>query len=106
MWVFFVCADGYENLFTVKLHYGCVFRQLPGRRYILEKSTFVDYCNIDEFSVYEIDWMVRELELYVPNVSLYHFMIPELDLDLGLCPLGNDGDVLLLGKYVAKIQGD
>ncbi|KAM0057136.1 hypothetical protein Hdeb2414_s0005g00154711 [Helianthus debilis subsp. tardiflorus] len=47
--------------------------------------------------------MVRDLQLYVPDVKLYyHFKIPELDLDVGLCPLGNDGDVRLLAKYVAK----
>ncbi|XP_021984789.2 uncharacterized protein LOC110880602 [Helianthus annuus] len=95
--------DGFENFFSIKLLYGGVFTPSPGRKYAFGKAAYVDYCNIEEFSVHEIDWMVRDLQLYVPDVKFYyHFKIPELDLDVGLCPLGNDGDVRLLAKYVAK----
>nr|KAJ0220444.1 hypothetical protein LSAT_V11C200094290 [Lactuca sativa] len=32
----------------------------------------------------------------------YHFLIPEIEIDYGLLPLGNDSDVLLLSKHVAN----
>ena len=55
---------------------------------------------MDEFSVHELDYMMQQLGYEVPPVIYYHFQIPNGDFDFGLRALGNDLDVLTLGKFI------
>ncbi|XP_052625000.1 uncharacterized protein LOC111916210 [Lactuca sativa] len=86
--------EGYDNYFTLKIHYSGVFTKAPGRKYVDGVVAYVDYVDIDLFSVHELDDMVRELGYKTEQTLYYHFCIPEYPLDYGLMPLGNDQDVL------------
>nr|KAJ0196128.1 hypothetical protein LSAT_V11C700353450 [Lactuca sativa] len=93
---------GYENYFTLKIHYSGVFTKAPGRKYVDGVVAYVDYVDTDLFSVHELDDMVRELGYKTEQTLYYHFCIPEYPLDYGLMPLGNDQDVLKMVSYVPK----
>nr|KAJ0186122.1 hypothetical protein LSAT_V11C900504390 [Lactuca sativa] len=71
---------------------------------------YVDYVDINEFSVHEIDVIMLELgypdpgmnEVNVSNspVIYYHFKIPNGDFQFSLRALRNDQDVINLSKYI------
>mgnify|MGYP001555212323 CR=1 FL=1 len=70
---------------------------------------YVDYVDIDEFSVHELDAIMldlgypdpRMIELSVESpVIYYHFRIPNGDFQFGLRALGNDQDVINLSKFI------
>ncbi|KAJ0704664.1 hypothetical protein HanPI659440_Chr14g0565111 [Helianthus annuus] len=95
--------EGNPSLFSAKIFYGGFFRRVPSRRYLQGRSVYVDYIDIDEFSVHEVDWMMRELKFLKEKVPLYyHFQIPGKDLDTGLVALGCDADVRNVSKYVGE----
>nr|KAJ0212180.1 hypothetical protein LSAT_V11C400158540 [Lactuca sativa] len=95
-------VEGYDNYFTLKIHYSGVFTKSPGRKYVDGTVSYVDDVDTDLFSVHELDDMVRELGYKGEQTLYYHFCIPEFPLDYGLLPLGNDQDVLKLISYVPK----
>nr|KAJ0208863.1 hypothetical protein LSAT_V11C400226030 [Lactuca sativa] len=94
--------EGYDNYFTLKIHYSGVFTKAPGRKYVDGVVAYVDYVDTDLFSVHELNDMVRELGYKTEQTLYYHFCIPEYPLDYGLMPLGNDQDVLKMVSYVPK----
>nr|KAJ0222499.1 hypothetical protein LSAT_V11C200090120 [Lactuca sativa] len=51
-------VEGYENYFTLKIHYSGVFTKAPGRKYVDGVVAYVDYVDTDLFSVHELDDMV------------------------------------------------
>nr|KAJ0188378.1 hypothetical protein LSAT_V11C900469810 [Lactuca sativa] len=53
--------QGYDNYFTLKIHYSGVFTKAPGRKCVDAVVTYVDDVDTDLFSVHELDDMVREL---------------------------------------------
>ncbi|CAI9260779.1 unnamed protein product [Lactuca saligna] len=70
---------------------------------------YVDYVDIDEFSLHELDAIM--LDLGYPDsrmdeltdespVIYYHFRIPNGDFQFGLRALGNDQDVINLSKFI------
>nr|KAJ0206345.1 hypothetical protein LSAT_V11C500238400 [Lactuca sativa] len=95
-------TEGYDNYFTLKIHYNGVFTKAPGRKYIDAVVAYVDDVDTDLFSVHELDDMVRELGYKTEQTLYYHFCIPEYPLEYGLMPLGNDQDVLKIVSYVPK----
>ena len=98
----FFISEGISNYFTLKIHHGGIFTKSPGRRYVDGTIDYVDFVDIDVFSVHELDTMVREIGYVEGQTLYYHFLIPEVELDFGLLPLGNDGDVHVLSNYVEK----
>ena len=98
---FFVFAEHYPNLFTLKIHHGGLFTKQPGRQYIQGKMNFVDLVDGDELSVHEIDAMVKELGYSGNYPMYYHFLTSGSNLDIGLRALGNDQEVLDLIKYTS-----
>lgn len=96
-------VDGYPTLFSMRIHHGGYFTDLPGRSYVNGKENIVDVSDIEEFSVYEVDSIMKQLG-YNETVEpiYYHFLIPGKDLDVGLEALGNEDDVLNFSKYVAN----
>ncbi|KAL4562714.1 hypothetical protein LXL04_026744 [Taraxacum kok-saghyz] len=92
--------EGYPTFFSITLHHGGKFTKFPGRTYIDGKLDYVNFIDMDEFSVHELDYMIQQLGYEVPPVIYYHFQIPNGDFDFGLRALGNDLDVLTLGKFI------
>ncbi|GJS85939.1 retrovirus-related pol polyprotein from transposon TNT 1-94 [Tanacetum coccineum] len=94
---------GYPSLFSMRIHHGGYFTDLPKRKYINGKENIVDVSDIEELSVYEVDSIMKQLgynEIVEP--IYYHFLIPGKDLDVGLEALGNEDDVLNFSKYIAN----
>ncbi|GJS34893.1 RNA-directed DNA polymerase, eukaryota [Tanacetum coccineum] len=89
-----------DNLFSIKIHYAGMFTPQPGRAYVNDTFTYVDVCDIDEFSIHELNDLVQKLG-YSAKVKLYyHFRKPDGDLDTSMHALGNDHDVRKLAEYV------
>ncbi|KAL4570509.1 hypothetical protein LXL04_026165 [Taraxacum kok-saghyz] len=76
-----------DNYFTLKLHYGCVFTKVP---------------DIDLFSVHDINEMVRDIGYLTETPLFYQYCKPNICLDYGLIPLGNDQDVLTMTTYIPR----
>ncbi|CAI9288715.1 unnamed protein product [Lactuca saligna] len=87
---------------TFKIHHRGMFTKYPGRRYVGGSIDYVDYVDMDVFSVHELDDMMKEIGYINGEPIYYHFLIPDIEIDYGLLPLGNDSDVLLLSKHVAN----
>ncbi|CAI9267001.1 unnamed protein product [Lactuca saligna] len=79
-----------------------MFTKYLGRRYIGGSIDYVDYVDMDVFSVHELDDMLKEIGYINSELIYYHFLIPEIEIDYGLLPLGNDSDILLLSNHVAN----
>ncbi|CAI9259243.1 unnamed protein product [Lactuca saligna] len=58
--------------------------------------TYVDMVDIEEFSIHEMDAIMKGLGYSIPPVIYYHFRVPKGDMHFGLRALGNDEDVLNL----------
>ena len=84
----------------MKIHYASMFTPQPGRAYVNGTYSFVDVCDIDEFSVHELNNLVTKLGFSCKVKLYYHFRIPDGDLDTGMHALGNDHDVRKLAEYV------
>ncbi|KAI3505230.1 hypothetical protein L1887_27221 [Cichorium endivia] len=93
---------GSNSYFTIRVSYGGIFTKPPGRRYIDGLVSYFDFVDTDLFSVHDINDMVLELGYQKEQTLYYHYCIPELSLDYGLMPLGNDQDVHKLVTYVPK----
>ncbi|GJY64699.1 hypothetical protein Tco_0466159 [Tanacetum coccineum] len=61
---------------------------------------YVDWCDIDKFSVHEIHGVMEKLGYVNDDPIYYHYLIPDTNLDMGLRALGNDLDVRGLGRYI------
>ncbi|CAI9274677.1 unnamed protein product [Lactuca saligna] len=77
--------------FSIKLNHGGKFTKLPDIKYIGGEVRYVDYVDIDEFSIHELDAIM--LDLGYPNPQMiefanespmiyYHFMIPMVTFHL------------------------
>nr|KAJ0185193.1 hypothetical protein LSAT_V11C900500550 [Lactuca sativa] len=97
-----VVYDGHPTLFTIKLHHGGEFTKFPNVNYIEGTVTYVDMVDIEEFSIHEMDAIMKGLGYSVPPVIYYHFRVPKGDMHFGLRALGNDDDVLSLSQYVKE----
>ncbi|CAI9289134.1 unnamed protein product [Lactuca saligna] len=96
--------------FSIKLHHGGKFTKLPDIKYIGGEVCYVDYVDINEFYVHELDSIILDLGYPDPRNSefadespfiYYHFRIPNGDFQFGLRVLGNDQDVINLSKHIA-----
>ncbi|CAI9276085.1 unnamed protein product [Lactuca saligna] len=77
--------EGYDNYFTLKIHYSGVFTKAPGRKYVDGVVAYVDDVDTDLFSVHELDDMepscqaddgantttVDDYEPFIEDYSLY-----------------------------------
>nr|KAJ0220862.1 hypothetical protein LSAT_V11C200092010 [Lactuca sativa] len=77
------------------IHHGGMFIKYPGRRYVVGSIDYVDYVDMDMFSIHELNGMLKEISYNNGEPIYYHFLIPEIEIDYGLLPLGNDSDVVL-----------
>nr|KAJ0193317.1 hypothetical protein LSAT_V11C800438100 [Lactuca sativa] len=101
---------GAPTWFSIKLHHGGKFTKLHDIKYIGGEVCYVDYVDIDEFSVHELDAIMLDLGYPDPRNSdfadeslliYYHFRIPNGDFQFGLRALGNYQDVINLSKYIS-----
>ncbi|CAI9285051.1 unnamed protein product [Lactuca saligna] len=88
-----VVYDGHPTLFTIKLRHWGEFTKFPDVNYIDGTVTYIDMVDIEEFSVHEMDAIMKGLGYSVPPVIYYHFQLPKRDMHFGLRALGNDDDV-------------
>nr|KAJ0222891.1 hypothetical protein LSAT_V11C200090640 [Lactuca sativa] len=101
--IFWSCVeDGHPTLFTVKLHHGGEFTKFPNVNYIEGTVMYVDMVDIEEFSIHEMNAIMKGLGYSVPPVIYYHFRVPKGDMHFGLRALGNDDDVLNLAYNVKE----
>ncbi|CAI9287655.1 unnamed protein product [Lactuca saligna] len=97
-----VVYDGHPTLFTIKLYHGGEFTKYPDVRYIDGTVNYVDMVDIDEFSVHELDAIMKGFRYGFPPVIYYHFLVPGGDFHFGLRPLGNDQDVANFSQYASE----
>ncbi|KAK9053275.1 hypothetical protein SSX86_029908 [Deinandra increscens subsp. villosa] len=79
---------GFNNLFSIKLHHGGLFKGFPGCVYAKGSTDFVDLVDIDKFSVHEMDIIMGRLEYSKDEVRYYHYLVPNANLGDGIRPLG------------------
>ncbi|KAL4578998.1 hypothetical protein LXL04_015133 [Taraxacum kok-saghyz] len=101
MGICFDFVEGHPTLFTIKLYHGGEFTNFRDRKYIDGKVNYVDMVDIDEFSIHDLDAIMRGLRYGVPPYIYYHFLVPNGDFQFGFRPLGNDSDLINLAQYVA-----
>ncbi|CAI9269817.1 unnamed protein product [Lactuca saligna] len=102
---------GAPTWFSIKIHHGGGggVTKLPDIKYTRGEVRYIDYVDINEFSIHELDAIM--LDLGYPNplrieltdeslVIYYHFRIPNGDFQFGLRALGNDQDVINLSKFI------
>ena len=59
-----------DNLFSIKVNYAGVFTSPPGMRYVNGNFIFFDTVDIEEFSIHELNDMVKKLG-YSANVIIF-----------------------------------
>ncbi|GKA14533.1 hypothetical protein Tco_0694179, partial [Tanacetum coccineum] len=89
-----------EALFSLKIHYAGCFTESPVRKYVNGDFAFFDCIDIDEFSVHEVNEMVKKISFSGRNIMYYSFLKPGMNLDIGLYALGNDDDARIMSEYI------
>ncbi|GKD47612.1 zinc finger, SWIM-type containing protein [Tanacetum coccineum] len=89
------------GLFSLKIYHAGKFKYVDDKRkYVNGLVAYVDWCDIDKFSVHEIHGVMEKLGYVNDDPIYYHYLIPGTNLDMGLRALGNDLDVRGLGRYI------
>ncbi|KAL4587589.1 hypothetical protein LXL04_000461 [Taraxacum kok-saghyz] len=94
--------DGHPTLCTIKLYHGGEFTKFPNVRYVEGKVNYVDNVDIEEFSIFQLDVIMKGLCYKGTQVMYYHFLVPGGDFHFGLRPLGNDDDFYNFAQYVRE----
>nr|GEV86834.1 hypothetical protein [Tanacetum cinerariifolium] len=89
-----------ESLFALKLNYVGFFTESPAKTYVNGDFSFFDCIDIDEFSVHELNDMVKKLGFSGKTIMYYSFLKPDMNLDNGLYALGNDDDVRRIAESI------
>ncbi|KAD3337257.1 hypothetical protein E3N88_32777 [Mikania micrantha] len=74
-------AGFYPKLFSIKIHHGGAFSELPGHTYEDGQVNLVDLLNVNNFSVVQLDEVRVKLGYQVDETSYYHLLVPGGDLD-------------------------
>ncbi|CAI9278279.1 unnamed protein product [Lactuca saligna] len=102
---------GIPTWFSIKLHHGGKFTKIADKKNIGGEVCYIDYVDIDEFPVHELDAIMLDLGYPDPRMTgvvdvsdspviYYHFNIPNGDFQFGLRAYANDQDVINLSKYI------
>ncbi|GJV54156.1 mutator type transposase [Tanacetum coccineum] len=87
------------GLFSLKIYHAGKFKYVDDKRkYVNGLVAYVDWCDIDKFSVHEIHGVMEKLGYVNDDPIYYHYLIPGTNLDMGLRALGNNLDVRGLGR--------
>lgn len=65
---------------------------------------YIDKIQIKEFSIHELNEMMQQMKYVKREPMDYRLCMPEVLLDFGLQPLGNDQDVINLSRYVGNFK--
>ncbi|GJZ36916.1 mutator type transposase [Tanacetum coccineum] len=84
--------DTYNNLFSVKLHYGGRFTDSPNKQYVDGEVCFVDMLDIDDFKVDLLNTVMCSLGYEDDDELLLYYKIPLKSLDVGLKRVVSDTD--------------
>nr|GEV48284.1 hypothetical protein [Tanacetum cinerariifolium] len=87
-------------MFSLKIRYAGCFTKSLDSKYVHGDFDFLDYIDIDEFSVHDVNEMVNKLGFSGRNIVYYSFLKPDMNLDTGLYALGNDDDVRIMSEYI------
>ncbi|PWA39646.1 transposase, MuDR [Artemisia annua] len=93
--------DQYPSLFTIKIHHGGKFTDMPNRKYVDGEVTFVDLVDSNVCKVDILDTIMYQI-LEIQDKMFYHYKIPLKSLDIGLRTLANDSDMTELIKHVKR----
>nr|GEZ05530.1 hypothetical protein [Tanacetum cinerariifolium] len=88
---------------TVVNYAGC-FTESPGKRYVNGDFAYFDYIDIDEFSVHELNDMVKKIGFSGKNIMYYSFLKHNMSFDNGLYALRNDEDVRRMAEYIRLVS--
>lgn len=66
-------------LFTIKLYHNGEFTRFPDVKYIDGNISYVDMVDIDEFSVHQLNIVIKGLGYVVPLMIYYHLRISNCD---------------------------
>ncbi|GJV63595.1 hypothetical protein Tco_1474423 [Tanacetum coccineum] len=89
-----------SSVYDNNVNYAGCFAESPGRRYVNGEFAYFDCIDIDEFSVHELNDMVKEIGFSGKNIMYYSFLKLDMSLDNGLYALGNDEDVRRMTEYI------
>nr|KAJ0194242.1 hypothetical protein LSAT_V11C800412850 [Lactuca sativa] len=78
------------------------YTKYPDVHYIDGTVNYVDMVDIDEFSVHELDAIMKGFRYGVPPVIYYHFLVPGGDFHFNHRPLGNYEDVANFSQYISE----
>ena len=93
----FVLIFSVSELFTVKLHYGGVFKEEP-KTYVGGDFEYFDFCDVDMMSLVELVHMLKECNVF--GASVFYYRLPATDWVRGLFPLSNNEEVVLMCELV------
>nr|GFB33019.1 transposase, MuDR [Tanacetum cinerariifolium] len=74
----------YNNLFSIKLHYGGMFTDSPNKEYVDGEICFVDMLDIDDFKVDILNSVMCSIGYKDDDELLLYYKIPLRSLDVGL----------------------
>ncbi|GJW93859.1 uncharacterized protein Tco_0173531 [Tanacetum coccineum] len=73
------------GLFSLKIYHAGKFKYVDDKRkYVNGLVAYVDWCDIDKFSVHEIHGVMEKLGYVNDDPIYYHYLIPGTNLDMGL----------------------
>ncbi|GKA60193.1 transposase, MuDR [Tanacetum coccineum] len=87
-----VSVNTYNNLYSVKLHYGGRFTDSPNKQYVDGDVFFVDMLDIDDFKVDLLNTVMCSLGYEDDDELLLYYKIPLKSLDVGLKRVVSDTD--------------
>ena len=95
---YFLFSAKDSSLYTIIIHHSGKLETIPHLVYSGGFVAFVDNCDPDRISIYEIILMANELG--APHVSFCWYKHPQKDFSNGLIQLIKDRDILEMTKWV------
>ncbi|XP_071742004.1 uncharacterized protein [Rutidosis leptorrhynchoides] len=98
--------DTYKELFAINVHHHGQFICNPKRQYVGGMLNPFDFVECFTFSMDNLNAIIKEIGFSGGEAMYYHFRIPCIDLDNGLCPLvtEHEHDVVKMLSYIPKYQ--
>nr|GEX20928.1 transposase, MuDR [Tanacetum cinerariifolium] len=83
----------YNNLFSIKLHYGGKFTDSPNKQYVDGEFCFVNMLDIDDFKVDILNSVMCSIGYEDDDELLLYYKIPPKSLDVGLKQVVSETDI-------------
>ena len=82
-------------IFTIELHHGGHFVRKPHLIYEGGKTDYIEDCDLDMMSYFEVQYEICN-RLQYPATSLLYYRIPGESLEKGLAPIQSNSDVVYM----------